>query len=132
MTEDSRYRYIVVLGNPGGGKSTRLKYLELQWAKLEPRELTSQPVPLLIELRKYVQSKTQGECKDFLEFINSASTWIGHLPPNIRHEWLKARRCAALFDGLDAELAEIKSIAQSDEDWEMRHLEGSSSLHSGY
>jgi HEAT repeat protein len=101
IVEDSRYRYLVVLGDPGAGKSTLLKYLALQWAKLETQALTSQPVPLLIELRKYVQSKAQQECRDFLEFINGASTWIGHLPQNRLHEWLKAGRCVALFDGLD-------------------------------
>jgi HEAT repeat protein len=101
IVEDSRYRYLVVLGDPGAGKSTLLKYLALQWAKLETQALTSQSVPLLIELRKYVQSKVQQECRDFLEFINGASTWIGHLPQNRLHEWLKAGRCIALFDGLD-------------------------------
>jgi hypothetical protein len=74
IVEDSRYRYLVVLGDPGAGKSTLLKYLALQWAKLETQALTSQSVPLLIELRKYVQSKVQQECRQFKQKL-----WYWHI-----------------------------------------------------
>ena len=101
IIDGDRYPYIVVLGDPGSGKSTLLKYLALRWAKLSPQERVSAPVPLLVELRKYVQNKEEGECGNFLEFIESGSGWVGHLPKNILHDWLKRGRGIVLFDGLD-------------------------------
>ncbi|MDY6938948.1 MAG: HEAT repeat domain-containing protein [Cyanobacteriota bacterium] len=101
IIDESRYPFLVVLGDPGSGKSTLLKYLALKWAKLSPQERVSAPVPLLIELRKYVQNKEEGECSNFLEFIESGSGWVGHLPKRILHDELKRGRGMVLFDGLD-------------------------------
>ncbi|NJK70020.1 MAG: NACHT domain-containing protein, partial [Microcoleus sp. SU_5_3] len=101
IIDDVNYRYLVILGDPGSGKSTLLKYLALQWAKLSANELSSQPIHLLIELRKYNRSKDEKECNNFLEFMECGSSWIGHLNKSILHEWLQASRAVVMFDGLD-------------------------------
>lgn len=101
IIDDFNYRYLVILGDPGSGKSTLLKYLALQWAKLPPNQLSSQPIHLLVELRKYNRSKDEKECSNFLEFIERGSSWIGHLNKSILHEWLQAGRAVVMFDGLD-------------------------------
>ena len=45
------YKYTVILGNPGSGKSTLAQYKAIEWARKSPRDLPSQELPLLIELR---------------------------------------------------------------------------------
>jgi len=101
VINDVNYPYLVILGDPGSGKSTLLKYLALQWAKLEPNQLSSQPIHLLIELRKYNHSKDEKECSDFLEFMERGARWIGHLNKSILHGRLKAGHAVVMFDGLD-------------------------------
>ncbi|MEG4958651.1 HEAT repeat domain-containing protein, partial [Microcoleus sp. K4-C2] len=101
VIDDVNYPYLVILGDPGSGKSTLLKYLALQWAKLSPNQLSSQPIHLLIELRKYNRSRVEKECNNFLEFMERGSSWIGHLNKSILHEWLQAGRAVVMFDGLD-------------------------------
>jgi predicted NACHT family NTPase len=98
---DVNYPYLVILGDPGSGKSTLLKYLALQWAKLSPSQLRSQPIHLLIELRKYNRSKDEKECSNFLEFMERGSSWIGHLNKSSLHDRLQAGRAVVMFDGLD-------------------------------
>jgi predicted NACHT family NTPase len=101
IIDDVNYPYLVILGDPGSGKSTLLKYLALQWAKLPPNQLSSQPIHLLIELRKYSRSRDRKDCKDFLEFIECDSSKSDHLNKSILHEWLQAGRAVVMFDGLD-------------------------------
>ncbi|MEG4056753.1 MULTISPECIES: HEAT repeat domain-containing protein [unclassified Microcoleus] len=101
VIDDVNYPYLVILGDPGSGKSTLLKYLALQWAKLSPNQLSSQPIHLLIELRKYNRSRDEKECNNFLEFMERGSSWIGHLNKSILHEWLQAGHAVVMFDGLD-------------------------------
>ncbi|MEG3988768.1 HEAT repeat domain-containing protein, partial [Microcoleus sp. S28C3] len=101
VIDDVNYRYLVILGDPGSGKSTLLKYLALQWSKILPNQLSSQPIHLLIELRKYNRSKDEKECSNFLEFMERGSSWLGHLNKSILHELLQAGRAVVMFDGLD-------------------------------
>jgi len=101
VIDDVNYPYLVILGDPGSGKSTLLKYLALQWAKLSPNQLSSQPIHLLIELRKYNRSKDEKECSNFLEFMERGSSWIGHLNKSSLHDRLQAGRAVVMFDGLD-------------------------------
>ncbi|MEG4502665.1 HEAT repeat domain-containing protein [Microcoleus sp. F6_B4] len=101
VINDVNYPYLVILGDPGSGKSTLLKYLALQWTKQSPNQLSSQPIHLLIELRKYNRSRDEKECSNFLEFMERGSSWIGHLNKSILHEWLQAGRAVVMFDGLD-------------------------------
>jgi predicted NACHT family NTPase len=101
IIDDVNYPYLVILGDPGSGKSTLLQYLALQWAKLPPNQLSSAPIHLLIELRKYSRSRDRKDCKDFLEFIECDSSKSDHLNKSKLHEWLQAGRAVVMFDGLD-------------------------------
>ncbi len=93
--------YFVILGDPGSGKSTLLKYLAIRWTELPTKELTVKPIPLLIELRDYIQAWRRQECQDFLDFIHKSSGWVGHLNKHDLHETLKIGHALVMFDGLD-------------------------------
>ncbi|MBD2577375.1 HEAT repeat domain-containing protein [Oscillatoria sp. FACHB-1406] len=101
LLADSRYSYLVILGDPGSGKSTLLQYIALEWAEHKIEELPNLPVPLLIELRTYIRSREKGECKNFLEFVNHSSGWVNHLNQHQLVEELTAGNAIILFDGLD-------------------------------
>jgi energy-coupling factor transporter ATP-binding protein EcfA2 len=90
-------QYVVVLGDPGSGKSTLLRYLSVNWAQ----QRTEEQIPLLIELRRYMQSKENNECRDFVEFVHRGSNWVGHLDQTQLDEWLNAGKVLVMFDGLD-------------------------------
>ena len=101
VQDKQNYPYLVILGDPGSGKSSLVQYLALQWAEQPVPNLTSQPIPLLIELRKYMQDCNSKQCTDFLDFFHQASNSIC----NIERELLQARLVAGdafvIFDGLD-------------------------------
>ncbi len=102
VIKDEEYKYLVILGDPGSGKSTLLQYIALEWAELPIKELPLHPIPLLIELRRYMRSQEPPQqCKTFLEFIHRSSSWVGHLNQNDLHEYLKAGKAVLMFDALD-------------------------------
>jgi hypothetical protein len=96
---DPQIQYQVVLGDPGAGKSTLVRYLAVEWARSVADETA--PVPLLIELRRYIQSKADGECKNFLEFIHQGSNWVGNLNQGELDRILGLGNVLVMFDGLD-------------------------------
>lgn len=98
--DDPQMQYQVVLGDPGAGKSTLLRYLAVHWARENSPDADA-PIPLLIELRRYINSKAQGECKDFLEFIHQGSNWVGNLNQLELKKLLDSGQVLVLFDGLD-------------------------------
>jgi predicted NACHT family NTPase len=93
----SAHPYIVILGDPGSGKSTLLRYLVVKWAQ----QPTTEQVPLLIELRRYIQSKQDNECQDFVEFVHKGSNWVNHLDQQRLDDWLQQGKVLVLLDGLD-------------------------------
>ena len=110
VNEPQTYPYVVILGDPGSGKSILLQYIALNWARTPLNNIISQPIPLLIELRSYMRDRNSGQCKDFLEFCHKGNV-ICRLNQHQLHEQLKAGKVLVMFDGLD----EVFDPAQREE-----------------
>jgi predicted NACHT family NTPase len=88
----NRNRLVVVVGDPGSGKSSLLKYRALQWGKDGIG-----PLPLLVELNVYAQNEDRKGILDyFLSGLEVPRLDAYHL--QIR---LKAGQAAFYLDGLD-------------------------------
>ena len=110
VNDSQNYPYIVILGDPGSGKSMLLQYIALNWARTPLNIAIELPIPLLIELRSYSRDRNSGQCKDFLEFFHKGSV-ICRLNQHQLHEQLKAGKVLVMFDGLD----EVFDPAQREE-----------------
>lgn len=86
-----RERLVVVLGNPGSGKSSLLKYLALRWAHNNEGR-----IPLLIDLREYVNDRGRG----IPEYFESGCAAF-RLDTREVDKQLKEGKAVLLFDGLD-------------------------------
>ena len=92
---------LVILGDPGAGKSSLIRYLALRWARIaEPSMRDTQPIPLVIDLREYGRWTCEGR-KGFVRFLEDGPVW---------HEWPRGMlnrllerpgRVLPLLDGLD-------------------------------
>jgi energy-coupling factor transporter ATP-binding protein EcfA2 len=100
VTGNSPAQKVVILGDPGAGKSSLLQYLALIWAEQPTRDLALQPTPLLIELRTYARDRQAGTCKDILTFLHGGNITC-RLDQQQLHDKLKAGQAIALFDGID-------------------------------
>ena len=92
---------LVILGDPGSGKSSLLRYLAVRWARIEDANLRyTQPLPLLIELREY----NRWECssgKSFSKYLHEASTWHRLNQQTLDHLLKQQDRVVLFLDGLD-------------------------------
>ena len=111
-------RKLVVLGDPGSGKSSLARYLLLSCLNPPKVEGRTSPgwleplkghLPLLIELRSYIAAVSGRHCDNFLDYFHylgkSEGYGLNHLDLKAR---LKNNPALVLFDGLD----EIFNLAQ--------------------
>jgi hypothetical protein len=92
---------LVILGDPGAGKSSLIRYLALRWARAtKPSDRDTQPIPLVIDLGSYSRWQCEGQ-KGFVRFLEEAPVW---------HEWPRGLlalllgqscRVVLLLDALD-------------------------------
>jgi predicted NACHT family NTPase len=98
---DPSQRKLVVLGDPGSGKSLLLQYLVLAWAEANDPHLVDAPLPLLIELRDYASRSAKGEVNGILDYLGRAESLRWRSDPEALEQWLRHNRTQVLFDGLD-------------------------------
>ncbi|MFY9225089.1 MAG: NACHT domain-containing protein [Blastocatellia bacterium] len=91
------YNNIIILGKPGAGKTTFLRYITLQALRGKEGQIKRDVLPIMIELRYLSQSK-----KTLIEFIEEQFDVCG--APNARPlitSLLEEGKCLVLLDGLD-------------------------------
>ncbi len=101
VKDSGNYPRLVILGDPGSGKSSLVQYLALQWATASIEVAQKQPIPLLIELRNYMRDRGSNQCENLLDFFYRGSGFIYKLERHQLQEILEAGKAFVMFDGLD-------------------------------
>jgi HEAT repeat protein/GTPase SAR1 family protein len=96
LLNDDNCQYVVILGDPGAGKSTWFHYLALDWVEKYPSPAF---IPLLLELGKYKQDRTGA--KSFLDFFHQSPSAFHKLNRLDLDRRLREGTVRMLFDGLD-------------------------------
>ena len=89
----TRERLVVVLGDPGSGKTSLLKFLVMQWASQEPG--TASLLPIWIDLKEYAKERN-----GLVGYCESGSATF-RLDARKVDELLKGGKAAIYLDGLD-------------------------------
>lgn len=99
-------RNVVILGDPGSGKSTLSRYLVLSLITKEDEKLQETfdgYLPILIELRGYSTECVNKSCNTFIEYLDFLGETEGYgLTREALDNYLKTNEKAiVIFDGLD-------------------------------
>ncbi len=92
---------VVILGDPGSGKSSLVRCLALRWARIaDPQARDAVPVPLVIELGRYGRWQCVGQ-KGLVRFLEEGQVWHTW-PAGVLQRLLdQSGRAILLLDGLD-------------------------------
>ena len=106
---------VVILGGPGSGKSTMLRYASLILAQENELDKTDTEIPIYLELSRFADRDNLQQ--SFLEFIYDYvnSTLNVSLPDGFFEKFLDQGKCILLLDGLDevgtlGQRVEVKNI----------------------
>jgi hypothetical protein len=96
-------RRAVILGDPGAGKSTLIRYLSLTLTCGEPDgalHLLKDLVPLVVELRQYADDRWHHS--SFEDYLDHQHSHFGLCVPSaVRDQLLAEGQALVIFDGLD-------------------------------
>ncbi|MBZ9652006.1 NACHT domain-containing protein [Psychroflexus montanilacus] len=98
---------LVILGNPGSGKSILTKYITLKIVKNDESEFINKPIlkriPFRLELRKYHNFKKndKGGLVRFLKYVMELEFGFSDIPYLDLENILKRKKSLIIFDGLD-------------------------------
>lgn len=106
VVKNSKNGYVVILGDPGSGKSTLCRYIILSLITKEDEKLQKVfdgYLPLLIELRDYAAECTKNRCTTFIEYLDFLGKTRGFgLNKESLDNYLKNNgKAIVIFDGLD-------------------------------
>ena len=87
-----RQRLIVVLGDPGSGKTSLVKYRVHEWVKQDATTADGPPLPLWVELKEYAQASLQGGI-ELQKYLGSGRSGY-ELDANRVDEYLRGGRAA--------------------------------------
>jgi hypothetical protein len=112
---DPGLRRLVLLGDPGSGKSAAVRYLVLVAA--DGNALLADHVPLMVQLREYSAARYAEARHGFLEYVDRLAQTDGlGLPKDLLSEYLRTDgRALVIFDGLDEVLDRIQRSRIADE-----------------
>jgi hypothetical protein len=108
-----KFPHMVLLGGPGSGKSTAIRYLSWSHAAVNLNSsstspsnislLSGKPLPLRIELRRLTEDRRQFPDYDFLDYTTEILLKRSgiHVHRQMFEELLERKLMLVLFDGLD-------------------------------
>ncbi len=102
---------VVILGRPGSGKTTMLRYVALMLAEGQAKKelgLSDDPIPIFLELSRFTNRDDQNESLVDFMYDYVRDTLNLSPPPNFFENFLDQGRCIVLLDGLD----EVATLAQ--------------------
>ena len=109
---------VVILGGPGSGKTTMLRYASLILAQEDKRDKADAEIPIYLELSRFADRDNPQQ--SFLEFIYDYvnSTLNVSLPEGFFEKFLDQGKCILLLDGLDevatlGQRVDVKNIVSS-------------------